>query len=126
MKNVKKYVVPVLLVLTVIVFIYAAFFQSDAGKIKRAMRKQYYEGYVDEKKQYLYFGENNKVAVGATVKNVFLMTKTYHYEVEQEKSYYVVKFAKKRYRLQINEGYRPSRMFGLDDEVNYTLKGENI
>jgi hypothetical protein len=118
--------VPILLFVTVAVFIYAAFFQSDTGKIERAMRKQYYEGYVDEQKQYLYFGENDKVAMGVKVKNAFVMTKTYTYKVEKEKSYYVVKFAKKRYRLQINEGYRPSRMFGLDDEVNYTLKGDQL
>lgn len=122
MKKHAKIIGIVMLIGCVLVIVLGYVFKDDSSRIAKNMKGHYYVGYVANKPRYLYFGENNKVAIGIKRKDAFLMTKSYTYKVSKKDKYYQLTFNKKRYRLQLDSDNLPSRLFSLDDSINYTLK----
>lgn len=122
MKKHAKIISIIMLIGCVLVLVLGYVFKDDSSRIEKKMKGHYYIGYVASKPRYLYFGENNKVAIGIKRKDAFLMTKSYTYKVNKKDKYYQLTFNKKHYRLQLDSDNLPSRLFSLDDRVNYTLK----
>lgn len=122
MKN-RHRIINIILLSAVVIFGVFIALRNDASKsIEKAMKKHYYVGYVHQKAEYLYFGENNKVGVGTMVKGSFVMTSSYQYKVSKKGDQYILSFHKRQFHIQKNDNNLPERLFGMTTKTNYTLK----